>query len=48
MTRLFYRVVLLLTLFSLCLLSATQPALAQEKSLVWDRFDVDITVNKDG
>ena len=30
------------------LLGTALPALAAEKSIVWDRFDVDITVNKDG
>ena len=34
-------------LAGLVLLSAL-PTLAAEKSIVWDRFDVDITVNDDG
>ncbi|MBK8048860.1 MAG: hypothetical protein IPK16_18100 [Anaerolineales bacterium] len=29
-------------------LGAAAPALAAEKSIVWDRFDVDIAVNSDG
>ncbi|HEY80663.1 MAG TPA: DUF2207 domain-containing protein [Caldilineae bacterium] len=40
-----WRWVLLLTIFVLC---AALPAAAQSKSVVWNRFDVDITVNPDG
>lgn len=36
------------TLVAVLLLIPTSVAHAQEKSLVWERFDVDIVVNKDG
>lgn len=36
------------TLVTVLLLIPTSVAHAQEKSLVWERFDVDIVVNKDG
>jgi uncharacterized membrane protein YgcG len=40
--------VLALLLAALLLALAALPALAQEKTLVWDRFDVDIVVQPDG
>lgn len=41
---------LLLTalLFSIWFVAPTSPASAAEKSIVWERFDVDIQVNEDG
>ncbi|HMN30172.1 MAG TPA: DUF2207 domain-containing protein, partial [Caldilineaceae bacterium] len=37
----------LLTLLTTLLALGASPVLAQEKSLVWERFDVDIQINKD-
>ena len=39
---------LVTTLLSLGSLLYTPPLLAQDKSLVWDRFDVDLVINQDG
>ena len=46
--RHWYALLLVTILLSLGSLVYSPPVLAQDKSLVWDRFDVDLVVNKDG